>query len=70
MSFGNKLMLKDWNHRTLIMDTLNLEENNRLQEELAMKEKLLRDTQMRNIQELGEMKRAQELRVDAFSVHK
>ena len=38
----------------------------RLQEELSMKEKLLRDTQIRNIHELGEMKRAQELRVDEF----
>ena len=28
MSFGNKLTLKDWNYRTLIMDILNLEENN------------------------------------------
>ena len=42
----------------------------RLQEELSMKEKLLRDTQMRNIHELGEMKRAQELRVDEFAVLK
>ena len=35
-----------------------------------MKEKLLRDTQIRNIHELGEMKRAQDLRVDEFSVQK
>ena len=34
----------------------------------AMKEKLLRDTQIRNIHELGEMKRAQKLRVDEVSV--
>ena len=39
----------------------------RLQEELSMKEKLFRDTQIRNIHELGEMKRAQELRVDELS---
>ena len=32
-----------------------------------MKEKVLRDTQIRNIHELGEIKRAQELRVDEFS---
>ena len=31
---------------------------------------MLRDTQIRNIHELGEMKRAQELRVDEFSVQK
>ena len=35
-----------------------------------MKEKVLRDTQIRNIHEMGEMKRAQELRVDEFSVQK
>ena len=35
-----------------------------------MKEKLLRDTQIRYIHELGEMKRTQELRVDELSVQK
>ena len=35
-----------------------------------MKEKLLRDTQTRDVHELGEMKRAQELRVDEFSLQK
>ena len=35
-----------------------------------MKETLLRDTQIRNIHELGKMKRVQELRVDKFSVQK
>ena len=43
-------------------------EQARLQEQLSQKEKSLRDTQVRNIHELGEMKRAQELRVDEFSV--
>ena len=43
-------------------------EQSRLQEELSMKEKVLRDTQIRNTHEMGEMKRAQELRVDEFSV--
>ena len=33
-----------------------------------MKEKVLRDTQIRNVHELGEMKRAQEPRVHEFSV--
>ena len=33
-----------------------------------MKENFLRDTQIRNLHELGEVKRAQELRVDEFSV--
>ena len=35
-----------------------------------MKEKVLRDTQIRSMHEMGEMKRAQELRVDEFSVQK
>ena len=35
-----------------------------------MKEKVLRDTQIRNIHELGEMKRPQELRVDEVSLQK
>ena len=42
----------------------------RLQEELSMKENVLRDTQIRSMHEMGEMKRAQVLRVDEFSVHK
>ena len=33
-----------------------------------MKEKALRETQLRGMHEMGEMKRAQELRVDEFSV--
>ena len=35
-----------------------------------MKEKAHRETQIRNMHEMGEMKRAQELRVDEFSVQK
>ena len=45
-------------------------EQARLQEELSLKEKVLRDTQIRNIHEMGEMKSAQELRVDEVSVRK
>ena len=33
-----------------------------------MKERVLRDTQIRSMHEMGEMKRAQELRVDEVSV--
>ena len=40
----------------------------RLQEALSMKEKLLRDTQIRNTHEMGEIKRAQEQRIDKVSV--
>ena len=42
----------------------------RQQEELVMKVKALRDTQTGSIHEMGELKRAQELRVDEFSVQK
>ena len=42
----------------------------RLQEELLMKKKALRDTQIRDIHEMRELKRAQELRVDEVSVQK
>ena len=45
-------------------------EQGRLQEELVIKEKALRETQIRSIHEMGEMKRAQEMRVDEFSVQK
>ena len=42
----------------------------RVQEELSMKEKVLRKTQIRHMHEMGEIKRAQELRVDEVSVQK
>ena len=45
-------------------------EQARQQEELSMKEKVLRDTQIRSMHEMGEMRRAQELRVDEVSVQK
>ena len=40
----------------------------RLQEDLVMKEEPIRDTKIRSIHDMGELKRAQELRVDEFSV--
>ena len=42
----------------------------RLQEELSIKEKVLRNTHIRNMHEMGEMKRAQETRIDEVSVQK
>ena len=42
----------------------------RLQQEVALKEKALRDNQIRSMHEMGEKKRAQELRVGDFSVQK
>ena len=40
----------------------------RLQEELSMEEKVLRNTQIRTMHEIGEIKRAQEQRTDEVSV--
>ena len=42
----------------------------RLQDESSMKEKVLRDTQIRSMHEMGEMKRTQELQVDGDLVQK
>ena len=42
----------------------------RLQEEIDYEGKVLRETQTRNVHEMGEIKRAQELRVDEFNVQK
>ena len=42
----------------------------RLHEELTQRERVLRETQIRSIHELGELKRPQEMRVDEFSLHK
>ena len=39
-------------------------------QESSVKEKVLRDSQIRSMHEIGEMKRAQELRVDEVSVQK
>ena len=35
-----------------------------------MKKKALRDTQIRSMHEMGELKRAQELRVDEYSLYR
>ena len=69
MSFSNKLMLKDWleledAHHGYVESR---KEQSRLQEEVSLKERSLRETQIRNIPEMGQMKSAQELRVDEFS---
>ena len=45
-------------------------EQARLQEELSMKAKVVRDTQIRGMHAMGEMKRAQKLRIDEVSVQK
>ena len=63
-------MLKDWNYTTLNTDVLNLDENKYVfKKNFSMKEKVLRDTQIRSMHEMGEMKRAQE-RVDDVPIQK
>ena len=45
-------------------------EQARLHEELVQRERVLRETQIRSIREVGEMKRAHEMRIDEFSTNK
>ena len=65
-AYAQRLELQDVHHAFFE----SRREQARLQEELSMKEKVHRDTQIRSVHELGEMKRAQEVRVDEFSVQK
>ena len=65
-TYSQRLELEDAHHGYIE----SRREQSRLQEELSMKEKALRGTQMRKIHEVGEMLRAQELRVDQLSVQK
>ena len=64
-------MLKDWNYRTHSTDFWNLDENKCVyKKNHLIKGKVLGDTQIRSVHKMGEMKRAQELRVDEVSVQK
>ena len=72
-AYAQRLELEDAHHGYVE----SRQEQVRLQEELVMKEKVLRntekalrETQIRGMHEMGEMRRAQELRVDEFSVQK
>ena len=65
-AYAQRLELEDAHHGYVE----SRRERLRLQEEISMKEKALRETQILNIHEMREMKRAQELRVDEFSVQK
>ena len=56
-AYAQRLELQDAHHGYVE----SRREQARLQEEISVKEQLLRDTQIRNIHELGEVKRAQEL---------
>ena len=63
-TYAQRLELQDAQHGCVE----SRREQVRLQEELVTKEKAPRDTQIRSMHEMGDMKRAQELRVDAFSL--
>ena len=65
-TYAQRLELQDARHGYVE----SRREQVRQQKELAMKVKELRDTQIRSMHEMEEMKRAQELRVDEFSVQK
>ena len=65
LSFSNKLMLNDWIWRTPITDVLNLEEN-----KFDYKKKFSELLKIRNMHEMGEIKRAREQRKDEVSVQK
>ena len=64
--YARRLELEDAHHGYIEFRREQL----RLQDEFSMKEKALRETQIRNIHEMRELKRAQELRADEFSVQK
>ena len=65
-AYAQRLELQDAQHELVE----SRREQVRPQEELSLKEKFLRDTQIRSMRDMGEMRRAQELRVDEVSVHK
>ena len=65
-AYAQRLELQDAQHGYIE----SRREQVRLQEELSLKDAVLRDTQIRSMHEIGEMKRAQELRVDEISVQK
>ena len=65
-AYAQRLELEDAHHAYIE----SRKEQSQLEEEVSVKEKALRETQIRNFHEMGEMKRAQELRVDKFSVQK
>ena len=65
-TYAQRLELQDAHHGCVE----SRREQIQLQEKFAMKGKALRDSQIRSMHEMGEMKRAQELRVDKFSVQK
>ena len=70
---NSELQQHAYAQRLELQDAWNIEsrrELSRLQEEWSLNEKVLRDSQIRNIHEMEEIQRAQEQRVDEISVQK
>ena len=62
---------RDWRHRTHNTDLLNLDERKfDCKKKNLWKNKFLRNTLIRNMHEMREIKRAKEQRVDEFSLQK
>ena len=70
VNYNDKRKRKDWRYRTHKKDLLNPDENKFDYKKTCLWKKVLRTTQIPSIHEMGEMKRAQELRVDEVSVLK
>ena len=70
MNFSNMLILIDWNWRTPITFFWISKRTTTPARRINYEGKALRETQTRKTHEMGEMKRAQEFRVDEFSVQK
>ena len=64
VKYKDKRKGKDWRYRTHITDLLDLDENKCRQQELSMQKGFSEILKCRNMHELAEMQRAQELRVD------
>ena len=61
-AYAQRLELEDTHHGYVESQR----EQVRQQEELVVKEKAIRDTQIRSMHEMAEMKRAQKIRIDDF----
>ena len=70
VNYNDKRKSKDWHYRTYKTDLLNLDENKFDYKKNCPWKKVLRNTQIRNMHEMEEIKGAQELGADEVSVQK
>ena len=71
VNYNDKRKNKDWRYRTHNTDLLNPDENEcDYKKNCLWRKKVLRNIQIRSMHEMGEIKRAQEPRIDGVSVHK